>query len=47
MWIVLGDFLKPNPEKQLGPCEEIYDHSGVWNRVQLKHILKEKSKFEK
>lgn len=47
MWVVLVDFLKANAGRQIGPCEEIYDHSGVWNRVQLKHILEEKSKFEK
>lgn len=47
MWVLLVDFLKANAGRQIGPREEIYDHSGVWNRVQLKHILEEKSKFEK
>lgn len=40
MWAVLVDFLKANAGRQIGPREEIYDHSGVWNRVQLKHIFR-------
>lgn len=36
MWVVLVDFLKADAGRQTRPCEEIYDYSGVWNRVQPK-----------
>lgn len=47
MWVVLVDFLKADARRQMLLHERIDDYSGVWNAVQLKHILKEKSIFRK
>lgn len=47
MWVVLVDFLKADARRQILLHEGMYDYSGVWNEVQLKHIFKEKPESKK
>ena len=45
--VVLVDSLKAEAGRQILLHEEIYNYSGIWSEVKLKHIFKEKLKFKK